>query len=311
MLSASEQALIQAHRQLGILYQQVGIHLNSKTLWRKVGATPMIGQNDVADEVFTLEDAEELNKFAHENGVGRVSMWSINRDISCSENYVDTKVVSDSCSGVKGEKFSFSQALSKGFTGDLTQNATVVTSSDPEASTQKPDDPTKSPYQIWQEAGAYPKGVKVVWHGNVYEAKWWTKGDLPDNPVLQAWETPWQLVGPVLPGELPIEQPSLPAGTYPVWSGNAEYQGGERVLFEGVPFQAKWWNKGESPAASAANSDSSPWLPLTQEQIKAILEELKTSSTVKSSKTSNTTTSTATTSATTAKTTETKPSEKR
>ena len=66
----------------------------------------------------------------------------------------------------------------------------------------------------------YLEGEKVVRHHNVYEAKWWTKGDVPDNPVLQSWETPWNLIGPVLPGEKPIPQPTVPKDTYPSWSKN-------------------------------------------------------------------------------------------
>lgn len=274
MLEASERALIETHRQLGVLYKQAGINLNEGSLWRKIGATPMIGQNDVVEEVFTLEDAKAFNLFARDRGIGRMSMWSANRDIPCGENYVDVKVVSDSCSGVKAPKFSFAQALSDGFDGDLAQSANILTTEDPESNTYVVDDPERSPYQIWQGTGAYPKGVKVVWHGNVYEAKWWTKNDLPDNPVLQSWETPWQLIGPVLSGEKPIQQATLPSGTYPKWSGDVVYDGGDRVLFDGMPFQAKWWNQGESPAASAANLDSSPWIPLTQSQIMDILKEL-------------------------------------
>jgi chitinase len=275
MLDASKSALTETHRQLGILYKRAEVNLGSASLWRKIGATPMIGQNDVVDEVFTLEDAKAFNVFSLTQGVGRMSMWSANRDTPCGENYVDVKVVSDSCSGVKSAKFTFAEALSTGFDGNLTESAGISTTEDPESNTYVTDDPEKSPYQIWQETGTYPKGVKVVWHGNVYEAKWWTKNDLPDNPVLQSWETPWQLVGPVLTGESPIEQPTLPKGTYPNWSGEVVYQGGDRVLFEGAPFQAKWWNEGDSPAASAANSDASPWVALTQAQIVDILEELK------------------------------------
>lgn len=275
MLEASKRALIETHRQLGILYKQQGTDLSNTVLWYKVGATPMIGQNDVVDEVFTLKNAEGLNKFAKERGVGRMSMWSANRDVPCGENYVDTKVVSDSCSGVEDAKFSFAETLSKGFDGDLTQNAKILTVDDPESNEPVVDDPENSPYQIWDERGAYPKGVKVVWKGNVYEAKWWSKGDLPDNPVLQAWETPWKLIGPVLPGEKPIKQAVLPKGTYPEWSGTKIYEKGDRILFEGIPFEAKWWNQGDSPAASAANSDVSPWLPLTQLEIEEIIQELE------------------------------------
>lgn len=275
VLDASKSALVETHRQLGILYKQADIHLNAPSVWRKIGATPMIGQNDIVEEVFTLDDAKAFNEFARMQGVGRMSMWSANRDIPCGENYIDVKVVSDACSGVKSPKGSFIEALSQGFDGDLTQSARFLTVSDPENAEQVVDDPKISPYQIWQETGAYPKGTKVVWHGNVYEAKWWTKKDLPDNPVLQAWETPWKLVGPVLPGEKLIEQPTLPSGTYPKWSGTVVYDGGDRVLFDGVPFQAKWWNEGESPAASAANGDASPWMALTQAQILEILEGRK------------------------------------
>lgn len=274
MSDASKSALSETHRQLGILYKNSGIQLSDASLWRKIGATPMIGQNDDQDEVFTLQDAADLNQFAQTKGIGRISMWSANRDVPCGDNYVDLKLVSDSCSGVKDAKGSFSSALSKNYEGDFTQNSAVVTEAEKTVESPKVDDPEKSPYQIWKENGAYPKGVKVVWHGNVYEAKWWTKNDVPDNPVLQSWETPWQLIGPVLPGDKPIEQPTLPTGTYPNWSGTVIYNGGDRVLFEGVPFQAKWWNQGESPAASASNPDSSPWLPLTQKQIEEILKEL-------------------------------------
>lgn len=274
MQNASEKALIETHRQLGILYKLSGFNLSNATLWKKIGATPMIGQNDIPDEIFSLKDAIGFNKFTVSKGIGRMSMWSANRDIACGGNYVDTKVVSDSCSGVEQDRLEFSVVLSKNFDGNLKQSAAVVTTSDKEAKKQLPDDPAKSPYQIWQEKGAYLQGTKVVWHQNVYEAKWWTQGDMPDNPVLQTWQTSWQLIGPVLPGEKPVKQPTLPEKTYPAWDGEDTYEAGDRVLFNKVPYQAKWWTQGDSPAASSSSADSSPWVPLTQDQVDAILEEL-------------------------------------
>ncbi len=273
MLAASQSALVQTQRQLGILYDQAHIHLNSSTLWTKVGATPMIGQNDFADETFTLEDAKSFNKFAHTKGVGRMSMWSANRDILCGSNYVNVKVVSDSCSGVTQNKQDFSITLGAGFDGNMSQSAAVATTPEAASTKETPDDPESSPYQIWSDTGAYLKGTKVVWHHNVYEAKWWTQGDLPDSPVLQSWQTPWELVGPVLPGEKPIPQATLPAGTYPEWSGTGTYDTGQRVLFKGVPYQAKWWNQGSSPAAASSDADNSPWVPLTQAQVNDILAQ--------------------------------------
>jgi chitinase len=271
MLDGSKSALTQTARQLGILYDRAGIHLTSSTIWSKLGATPMIGQNDDADEIFTLADAEGLNAFAVSHKLGRMSMWSANRDVACGSNYVNLRVVSDSCSGVKQDKYQFSDLLGAGFSTDLALSAGVVTTADKDTTAQTPDDPKASPYPIWSEASAYLQGTKVVWHHNVYQAKWWTQGDLPDSPVLQSWQTPWDLIGPVLAGEKPVAQRTLPAGTYPEWSGTASYNTGQRVLFNGVPYQAKWWNQGSSPAAASSDSEGSPWAPLTQAQINTLL----------------------------------------
>lgn len=272
MQQASERALIETHRQLKILYTQANVTLNDASLWAKIGATPMIGQNDILGEIFGLSDASGFNQFALAKGVARISMWSANRDIECGENYVNIAVVSDSCSGVKQEKYAFASILRQGFGGNITSNSSLTTMESAET-IQKEDNPEESPYQIWNENATYLEGTKVVWHQNVYQAKWWTKNDLPDNPVLQAWETPWQLVGPVLPGEKPIAVPTLPEGTYPVWAGDVIFQAGERVLFDTMPYQAKWWTQGDSPAASSSNPDSSPWVPLTREEVEKIIEE--------------------------------------
>jgi chitinase len=274
MYEASRKALVETHRQLGILYQNAGITLIGTSVWAKIGATPMLGQNGFVEEVFTIEDAAALNEFALARGVGRMSLWSANRDVPCGDNYVDTRIVSDVCSGVPTPAGEFTRVLASGFTGDLVQNAQLITTEDTIRTEHIVDDPTTSPYPVWQEAGVYLKGTKVVWRGNVYEAKWWTKNDQPDNPILNSWELPWQLIGPVLPGETPVPQPTLPAGTYPQWSGQAVYEGGERVLFEGVAYQAKWWNQGDSPALASIDPDSSPWIPLSQNQILEILKRL-------------------------------------
>ena len=48
--------------------------------WNQLGVTPMIGGNDVTSEVFTLADAQLLEDFARQKGLGMLSMWSIARD---------------------------------------------------------------------------------------------------------------------------------------------------------------------------------------------------------------------------------------
>jgi chitinase len=271
MASASEDAVSAAQHQLGILYDRAKLHLSDPSLWAKVGATPMIGQNDVQKEVFSLTDAKAFNAWAVGKGLGRMSMWSANRDTTCGTNYVDTSVVSDACSGVDQGKTSFAAVLSQGFDGHISLGESAVTTAEPTSTASVTDNPATSPYPIWSAANSYLKGTKIVWHHNVYAAKWWTKGDLPDNPVLNSWQTPWQLVGPVLPGETPIPQPTVPAGTFPAWSGTTAYDKGTRILFDGTPYEAKWWTQGDSPDAASANPDASPWAPLSQDDIDQLL----------------------------------------
>ncbi|ARC56061.1 putative bifunctional chitinase/lysozyme [Frondihabitans sp. 762G35] len=270
MATAAERAVTATQRQLGILYRQQGTTLTNGTLWSKVGATPMLGQNDDADEVFTTADAATFNAFAVAHGLGRMSVWSLNRDVPCGSNYVTLTVVSDSCSGVSQKGAAFATALGKHFAGSIDALSGKVTTSEALSATTLKDDPETSPYAIWSGENSYLQGTKIVWHHSVYQAKWWTQGDVPDNPVLNSWQTPWQLIGPVLKGEKPIPQPTLPAGTYPDWAGTATYSKGARVLFDGTPYQAKWWTQGDSPAAASSNADGSPWVPLTLAQIDAV-----------------------------------------
>lgn len=272
MSSATQRSAYEAFRQLKIVYTLAGIALDDASVWGKIGITPMIGQNDTVGEVFTVADALSTNEFVMAQGIGRVSMWSANRDRQCGDNYVNTTIVSDSCSGVVQNDGEYAVHLSKDVTGTMGSIQPVTTVS---PQSQIIDDPANSPYQIWNEQGTYIEGTKVVWRRNVYEAKWWTSGDLPDNPVVQSWETPWRLIGPVLPGEKPVTQPTLPADTYPVWSGKEIYDAGERVLFNGTAYQAKWWTQGDSPAASASNADGSPWKALTLEQVEQLLQQIE------------------------------------
>ncbi|GAA1157787.1 chitinase [Nesterenkonia sandarakina] len=272
MFDASAAAMRSTHRQLGIIYEQAGLPLSSGALWGKLGATPMIGQNDVVDEVFTLEDARRFNEFAVENGIGRVSMWSLNRDVTCGSNYPDTSRVSDACSGVDQGDVRFSELLSQGYSGHAAEAASATTEPDPAAAAPAEDDPETSPYPIWNEEASYLEGSKIVWHRNVYEAKWWTRGELPDNPVLEAWDTPWELIGPVMPGETPMPVFTVEKGTYPEWKGSSAYEKGDRVLSEGTPYEAKWWTEGDSPDAAQVDPDSSPWVPLSAEDVEQDLE---------------------------------------
>ena len=129
-------------------------------------------------------------------------------------------------------------------------------------------------YAIWSADAAYPGGQKVVWHHEVYQAKWWTQGDVPDGTVAPGTAVPWQLIGPVLPGETPAPQPTVPPGTFPAWNDGSTYTAGMRVMLNGVGYQAKWWTQGDDPSHQTGDpSHPSPWTPLTPQQVAALADD--------------------------------------
>lgn len=88
-----------------ILQQQFPkLHSN----WGAIGVEPMIGQNDVAPETFTVADASQLRTYANSTGLARLSMWSVGRDHPCPPS----SPTSPTCSGIPDQAdYAFSTAL--------------------------------------------------------------------------------------------------------------------------------------------------------------------------------------------------------
>ena len=73
----------------------------------RLGIIPMIGNNDVKPEVFTLADAKLVADWAQTNPVVmRMSMWSISRDNGCAPG-----AARGQCSGVPQQAYDFSKVL--------------------------------------------------------------------------------------------------------------------------------------------------------------------------------------------------------
>jgi chitinase len=90
------------HKQLTTLGHGLGS-------WGALAVTPMIGVNDVPNEIFTLEDTRALAAFAASNGVGQLHYWVFNRDRACPG---PSKEAQNECSGVSQEPGMFAAALS-------------------------------------------------------------------------------------------------------------------------------------------------------------------------------------------------------
>lgn len=262
MRGAIESSLSATRRQLAALLARA--HLDSAHLWRKLGVTVMIGRNDSAGEQVTVADARAIARWSAVHGLGRASLWSLNRDQQCGVTFAVTGTLSNQCSGVTQKPLAFSKAFAHALRGTARANAASVTSADllPEATTATVDDPARSPYPIWQPEQAYREGWKVVWHQAVYVAKWYSQGATPDAVNVTADNSPWRLVGPVLRTDRAPRIPTLPPGTYPAWSAGQVFKAGQRVLYRGLPYQASWYTQGDVPGALPDNGTPSPWTPL-------------------------------------------------
>lgn len=74
-------------------------------LWRMVGVTPMLGVNDDPKEIFTTQNASQLTAFAKQKHIGRLAMWSANRDHPCPGK----PQADNNCSGLGGADWAFSK----------------------------------------------------------------------------------------------------------------------------------------------------------------------------------------------------------
>ena len=142
------QASTALQAQVTSAYQKVGVSLNAAQAWAKVGITPMIGQNDVTSEVFTIADAAVINTFARIHGVGQLSMWSLNRDSTCGSPLPKVlPVVQTSCSGVDQGSQHFADTLAL----DLPERARH--SGVASATSASPSAPAASPTAATNDAG--------------------------------------------------------------------------------------------------------------------------------------------------------------
>jgi cellulose synthase/poly-beta-1,6-N-acetylglucosamine synthase-like glycosyltransferase/chitodextrinase len=251
MLQLAENALYATHAQLARLFPRYGIHLSAQQIWQQLGATVMIGQNDVPAENFTVSDAQGLTSFAAWIHLGRISMWSLNRDSACGASFPENGLLSPGCSGTAESSLEFSRVF-----GQLRGDASITLAVQPAVADTNPAD---APYPQWSADAGYPSGYKVVEDGEIYQARWYSTGEDPQAQYPS--QTPWQLLGPVLPGE---HAPVIvkPAGTHPNWSVSTRYQAGSEVLYQGLPYQAKWSNQGVSPLTQGTDSSGSPWRAL-------------------------------------------------
>lgn len=88
--------------------------LRDAAAWKTVAVTPMIGVNDVQQEVFRLDDAKQLVAFAKGKHLGGLSMWSSTRDQACPGGPAPS--AQPTCSSIDQKPLDFTKAFGA-FTG--------------------------------------------------------------------------------------------------------------------------------------------------------------------------------------------------
>jgi chitinase len=130
--------------------------------YANIGITPMIGNNDSAGEVVTLQNARDIVSWAHGNGVGRLAFWSIGRDQPCAGGGV-----SPNCSGLGGAPLDFTKVFTGGGGGTNPPPTTAPTT---RPTTPPTTGPTTAPpgATTWVPNHAYKVGDVVTYNGVSY-----------------------------------------------------------------------------------------------------------------------------------------------
>lgn len=79
--------------------------------YANIEVTPMIGGNDVVDEVFTIANAQSLASYAVGKGLGGVHIWSLDRDKDCPLGWASATCNSYGAAGTLGFTKTFLTAL--------------------------------------------------------------------------------------------------------------------------------------------------------------------------------------------------------
>jgi hypothetical protein len=102
---------------------------NSSYTYANIGLTPMIGINDDGS-TFTLADAQTVETWAAQNGLGRLAFWSVDRDQSCPGGNGGS--AQSTCSGVSESELQYTQTFVP-FAGSGSGSPTTTTTTSPPA----------------------------------------------------------------------------------------------------------------------------------------------------------------------------------
>lgn len=179
-------ALTATETQLKAIYPSY----SDATLWNMLGATPMIGQNDVSGEVFTQTDASNLVSFAKQKNLRLLSFWAIQRDQLGSgslalysgtntADYEFFKIFVQASTASSGSSSSASSSSSSSSSKASSSSSSAASSSSSSkasssSSSSKASSSSSSAASTtctaWAEGKSYTVGQVVTYNGVIYTA---------------------------------------------------------------------------------------------------------------------------------------------
>ncbi|WP_052418637.1 chitinase [Methanolacinia paynteri] len=225
-------------------------------IWKRMGLTPMIGQNDMPGEVFYPKDATQLAEFAGEKGVGMMSIWSLTRD---NGNCGRESVADPLCSGIVQDPFEFSNIIKNYPTMRPSATETETPTPEPTHATGLiTPTPTRATGLIpeWSSDKEYDTGDIVLYKGSMYAARWWTMDEEPG--IEYVWLS--------TSGKL-VPKPDHAKGLITHWNSDDIYLAGDTVIYDDGVYSAKWLTMGEKPGETYVwelTSEIEPEVPVTE-----------------------------------------------
>lgn len=155
---------------------------DSATAYAREGISSMNGRTDSA-EYFYLSDFQTVLNFVESNHLARYTFWSVNRDRQCTPPD-NNGTLSGTCSSVAQNSWDFTRVIVQ-FAG--------ATPPPPVTPTPGSGSPTPTPTSggggtcagvaAWSSTATYVGGNKVTYNGSLWQAKWWSYGDVPGGPA--------------------------------------------------------------------------------------------------------------------------------
>lgn len=165
------------------------------------------GYDEEAGEFWSFDDpfaVAEKTKWAVAQGLGGVDFWEIGNDI-------------------EGDLAAASAAVLRASApGPVAGSAALNCMSTPDAAAT-----------AWNASKTYSEGDLVYLDGSVFEAQWYAKKTEPGESAWGPWAT-YTACG-------------VDADVVQEWSADRIYVAGDRVLYGGDEYTAKWWTRNQQP----------------------------------------------------------------